>query len=985
MTIDITDNDPRISYTANANGAQTAFAVPFEFFDNSDLNVYVNGAAKSLGTGSANYGVSGGSGSTGTVTFVSGVTASATVVITRDITIERVTDFTAGADINRASLNTQLDTLTAITADLKDLANRSITLSDPDTSVSTTLPLVNDRKGKTLTFNASTGAVEAGDFTAVNNFTVSDTLTVSGASQLNGTLTVGANDQGYDVTFHGDTAARNVVWDSSADSLKFANDTTLVIGEFNNGPLLEIFSTSSAGIIRNNSTNSMATRSNSQSLQNHDGTEIMLFAKANEYVSLYYNNSVKVKTTTNGVSITGNVDVSGTVDQRNIAADGSKLDQIAASANNYVHPNHSGEVTSTADGATVVASNTIDADNLKVTGDGTTSQFLRSDGDGTFTWAVPTDTNTVYTHPNHSGEVTSTADGATVIASNVVDADNLNVTGNGTSSQFLRSDGDGTFTWAVPTDTNTTYSLASSSALGLVKVGYTEDGKNYPVELSSEKMFVNVPWTDTVYSLPLATSTSSGGIELFSNTDQSVAAESVSTTAGRTYGVQLNNANQAVVNVPWSDTDTNTTYSVGDGGLTQNNFTNADHTKLNGIEASATADQTASEIRTLVESASDSNVFTDADHTKLNGIEASATADQTNAEIRTAVEAASDSNVFTDADHTKLNGVAASANNYVHPNHSGEVTSTADGTTVIAGNVVDEANLKVSNSPTNGYMLTAQSGNTGGLTWAAAPTDTDTVYTHPNHSGEVTSTADGATVIAGNVVDEANLKVSNNPINGRVLTAQSGDAGGLTWANLTSAAQTAGALMDSEVTNLSEVKAFAASDYATASQGTLATNAMPKGGGAFTGAVTTNSTFDGVDIASRDGILTSTTTTANAAVPKAGGTMTGAFKTLTLQETHVAITTNTQLNLATGTSFFAAPNGNKTYTFANPPSSGTAFGFILKVTPSATSALTWPSSVDWAGGSAPAAPASGATNVYSFYTVDGGTTYYGFLSGAAMA
>ncbi len=50
----------------------------------------------------------------------------------------------------------------------------------------------------------------------------------------------------------------------------------------------------------------------------------------------------------------------------------------------------------------------------------------------------------------------------------------------------------------------------------------------------------------------------------------------------------------------------------------------ADKTKMDGIEASATADQTAAEIRTLVESASDSNVFTDADHTKLNGVEASA-------------------------------------------------------------------------------------------------------------------------------------------------------------------------------------------------------------------------------------------------------------------------------------------------------------------------------------------------------------------------
>jgi len=46
------------------------------------------------------------------------------------------------------------------------------------------------------------------------------------------------------------------------------------------------------------------------------------------------------------------------------------------------------------------------------------------------------------------------------------------------------------------------------------------------------------------------------------------------------------------------------------------------NTKLSGIETAATADQTAAEIRTLVESASDSNVFTDADHSKLNGIEA---------------------------------------------------------------------------------------------------------------------------------------------------------------------------------------------------------------------------------------------------------------------------------------------------------------------------------------------------------------------------
>ena len=59
----------------------------------------------------------------------------------------------------------------------------------------------------------------------------------------------------------------------------------------------------------------------------------------------------------------------------------------------------------------------------------------------------------------------------------------------------------------------------------------------------------------------------------------------------------------------------------------------------------------------------------------------------------------------------------------------------------------------------------------------------------------------------------------------------------------------------------------------------LANAALAKSGGALTGALTTNSTIDGVDIATRDGILTSTTSTANAALPRTGGALTGALTT----------------------------------------------------------------------------------------------------------
>ena len=139
-------------------------------------------------------------------------------------------------------------------------------------------------------------------------------------------------------------------------------------------------------------------------------------------------------------------------------------------------------------GSNEIAANAVGASELNVTGDGTTSQFLRSDGDGSFTWATPTDTNTTYsagsglsltgttfanTAPDQT--VTLTGSGATTVT--------------GTYPNFTISSTD--------TDTNTTYSTATASTLGLVKIGYTENGKNYPVELSSGQMFVNVPWTDT--------------------------------------------------------------------------------------------------------------------------------------------------------------------------------------------------------------------------------------------------------------------------------------------------------------------------------------------------------------------------------------------------------------------------------------------------------------------------------------------------------
>ena len=73
---------------------------------------------------------------------------------------------------------------------------------------------------------------------------------------------------------------------------------------------------------------------------------------------------------------------------------------------------------------------------------------------------------------------------------------------------------------------------------------------------------------------------------------------------------------------------TNTTYTVGDGGLTQKNFTTTLKSKLDGIEANATADQTAAQILTAIKTVDGSGSGLDADTLDGNQATAFATAAQ---------------------------------------------------------------------------------------------------------------------------------------------------------------------------------------------------------------------------------------------------------------------------------------------------------------------------------------------------------------------
>jgi len=183
----------------------------------------------------------------------------------------------------------------------------------------------------------------------------------------------------------------------------------------------------------------------------------------------------------------------------------------------------------------------------------------------------------------------------------------------------------------------------------------------------------------------------------------------------------------------------------------------------------------------------------------------------------------------------------------------------------------------------------------------------------------------------------------------------------------------------------------------------LTSTVLPLTGGAMTGAITTNSTFDGVDIATRDAILTSTTTTANAALPKAGGTLSGTIVAADqiisapvmkdYAETVYAggnSGTSQTLALTNGNVQTWTMNGNCTFTMPSGSTLQAGSSFTLILTQDGTGSRTGTfTGVKWAGGTAPTltTTATSGIDILTFTTFNGGAApvWHGFLAGAAMA
>jgi len=647
MSINVANNNPHVVYTVAEGATQTVFSITFEFFDDDEVQLYVDGIIKTQGSGDGKYTITGGEGSTGTATFntvssgtqpVTGATGGSQVVVTRNIPIERVTDFSAGSDINRAALNTQLDTLTAIAADNKMRSVRALTapISDPtDVGTNLIIPKAADRANGFLSFDSSgnvainsvvdlsfltlerldidnvridgstISSIDSGALTIGSELIVSGNLTVNGTTTTINSTTLTVDDKnivlasgaatslaadGAGITIDGASASLTYV--NLTDAMTFNKDVDIGDNVIENAQKLHF--------------------TENVSLYPSDGDDSILNLQTDDSGA----GQLRFITGTGAGAFRGGVVASTS----NIFGLKDSNDQIFIKSQDGNLPTqilHTYDSPSAGNVVRIEAGSTY----VKLYGsDGVEAQKYK-DADDTSYYLEPAGTSVLAT-----------------VGVTQLDVDNITIDGNTISSTDtdgninLRCNGNG----VVDVDSELfIYGNATNGTAAYVQIGNTDTGGD---DIRIQGPNPNFTLYDST-AVADGVAAYTGGVNFYGQKTNTAYHQysairpriingldsDTAKTGALHFGVS-DGASSALTNIIFKvePTGADVTGNITVSGTVDGRDLQTDGSKLDAIEASATADQTAAEIRTLVESATDSNVFTDADHTKLNGIEASA-------------------------------------------------------------------------------------------------------------------------------------------------------------------------------------------------------------------------------------------------------------------------------------------------------------------------------------------------------------------------
>ena len=672
----------RVQFTGNTGTGPFAFT--FNILTDGDIAVYKNTTALTL---TADYSVTINVNGTGSVTLVAALVSTDVLTIIGGRQLARTTDFVTAGDLLATSLNEQLDSNVIMAQQLDEKLGRGLYVNPGDVYTDLELPLKDARKGTVLGFNATTGDPEPGPEIG----DVDSLAAISGdiktlAEIQDGTVATGA------IT----TAAANITEIQNAPAN--AAIATTKAGE------AAVSATAAEAAFDSFDDRYLGSKTANPTVDN-DGNALVAGA-------LYFNTTVslmKVYTGSAWYTVGGPfVELSGGNMTGNLTFGDS--DAIFMGAGNDLTIFHNGTDSYIQDQGT---------GNLIIGSDGASisiHDFVGSQDMAKFTIG-----GSAELYHNGVKKIETTATGVDVTGNIVVsgNVDGRDVAADGTKLDYI------TVTQAVSLDQMEIDIAALANGM-VYKGDWDASASTFPGSGSAQ-----VGW---FYYVSVAGTV--GGIS-FAVGDNIVAI--------------VNNASTSTYASNWSkhdQTDAVTSVVGLNGSITKSGLLSALNVE-DGADVTGASNVTAagalmdSEVTNLAQV----KAFSSADYaTAAQGTLATNALPKAGGALTGAVTTNSTfdgRDVATDGG--KLDTIATSANNYVHPNHTGEVTSTGDGATVITDNVVDEANLKVSNTPTNGYFLSAQSGNTGGLTWATVPagyTDAD-VDTHLNKStattGEVLS------------------------------------------------------------------------------------------------------------------------------------------------------------------------------------------------------------------------------------------------------